>query len=89
MVTRTEAILWAILERCARSPQGYPADPSNAVVAQLLEQGLVLLNEDGQALATDKGREVLKLLPSAYRPDPSRRPTEPGAKKRRYRRNPQ
>jgi hypothetical protein len=87
MVTRTEAILWAILERCARNPEGYTADPSNPVVAKLLEQGLVLLNEDGQALATEKGREFLKLLPSAYRPDPSRHPTEPGAKKRGHHRS--
>ena len=42
MTVRAEAILWAILERCGRSPEGYPMDADHAIVALLI--GLTSVN---------------------------------------------
>lgn len=60
---RAEAILWAILERCGRSPEGYPMDVDHAIVALLIGHGLLVARGDYRVALTAKGREVLDQLP--------------------------
>lgn len=60
---RAEAILWAILERCGRSPEGYPMDAGHAIVALLIGHGLLVARGDYRVALTAKGREVLDQLP--------------------------
>jgi hypothetical protein len=63
MAARAEAILWAILERCGRSPEGYPMDAGHAIVALLIRHGLLVTRADYRVALTDKGRDVLDQLP--------------------------
>src|SRR5690348_13209170 len=63
MTVRAEAILWAILERCGRSPEGYPMDADHAIVALLHGTGLLVARADYRVARTAKGREVLDQLP--------------------------
>lgn len=63
MAARAETILWAILERCGRSPEGYPMDASHAIVALLIGHGLLVAHADYRVALTDKGRDVLDQLP--------------------------
>ena len=63
MTVRAEAILWAILERCGRSPEGYPMDADHAIVALLIGHGLLEARGDYRVALTAKGREVLDQLP--------------------------
>lgn len=63
MTVRAEAILWAILERCGRSPEGYPMDAGHAIVALLIGHGLLVARADYRVALTAKGRDVLDQLP--------------------------
>ncbi len=62
MVTRSDAIVRAVLERCGRSPEGHAIDPSSPTIEALIEEGFLMLSADGLVVTTDKGRQALKLL---------------------------
>lgn len=68
MVSRPEAILYAVLERCSRSPEGYrfratAAAVKGGLIEALIACGLLMVTrKDGRVMITDKGRKVLRVL---------------------------
>ena len=64
MVTRSEAILYAVLERSSRLLDGHRFKGSAGVIQALASRGLVTIRDDGRVIITDKGRPVLRLLAS-------------------------
>jgi hypothetical protein len=66
-----EALMWATLERCGRSPEGYPLDTSHPLVAMLIEVGVAKPGTDGRVVLTEKGRAVLKARPQVPKSDDS------------------
>ena len=62
-MTHLEALMWATLERCGRSSEGYRLDASHPLVAMLIEVGVVQARKGGFMVLTAKGQAVLKLRP--------------------------
>lgn len=62
MVTRSEAILYAVLERSSRTSDGHLFKSTAGVVQALASRGLVMIREDGRVVITDKGRAVFRVL---------------------------
>ena len=83
MTVRAEAILWAILERCGRSPEGYPMDAGHAIVALLIGHGLLVARPNYRVALTDKGQEVLDQLPHLMG-EPERAKARKKSRKKRW-----
>jgi hypothetical protein len=75
--TQAEALLSAILERCARSPKGYPMDASHVIIALLIGHGLLVAREDYRVALTAKGREIYAMLPLSMKGEPTRGAAKP------------
>lgn len=76
MVTRSEAILYAVLERSSRSPDGHLFKSTAGVTQALASRGLVTIREDGRVVITDKGWAVFRVLD--FKVEQNRQNRKPG-----------
>jgi hypothetical protein len=72
-----EVLMWATLERCGRTSEGYRLDPHHPLIALLIKENMLRRRKAGFMVLTDKGRAILKLRPKGRAKRPvrsSRRP---------------
>lgn len=58
----TEAVVVAILGRCARNPAGHIEDAANGLIAALIQEGWLRHGKGRRAVTTKRGREVVAAL---------------------------
>jgi hypothetical protein len=59
-----EPLMWATLERCGRTPEGFRADRSHPLVEMMIEVGVLKPAKGGLVAITKKGRAVLTMMPA-------------------------
>jgi hypothetical protein len=59
-----EPLMWATLERCGRSPEGFRVDAAHPLVAMMIEVGVLRPGKGGLVEITEKGRAVLTMRPA-------------------------
>jgi hypothetical protein len=73
-----EALMWATLERCGRTSDGYRLDARHPLIALLITESLLRRRRGGFLVLTDKGRAILKLRPKAKAKRSARSLRQPG-----------